>query len=199
MAKTVFESAFFSSLLCGLSKFYLKLIGWRRVGRMPDDPRYVVIAAPHTSNWDAPIALAMVFAFRLKACWLVKHTAFRWPFRGLLAWLGGIPIDRTKSTDVVTQMVEELKRRAELVLMLSPEGTRKKVTRWKTGFYQIALGAGVPLVLAFLDYARKEGGLGPIFQPTGDYSTDMAEILAFYATVTGKHPERMGVMEIPRG
>jgi len=197
MAKTVFESPLFSGLLCGLSKFYLKLSGWKRVGRMPDIPRYVVIAAPHTSNWDAPIALAMVFAFRLKACWLVKHTAFRWPFRGLLAWMGGIPIDRTKSTDVVTQMVDELKRRAELVLMLSPEGTRKKVTRWKTGFYQIALGAGVPLVLAFLDYARKEGGLGPIFRPTGDYSTDMAEILAFYATVTGKHPERMGVMEIP--
>jgi 1-acyl-sn-glycerol-3-phosphate acyltransferase len=95
-------------------------------------------------------------------------------------------------------MVEELRKRAELVLLLAPEGTRKKVTRWKTGFYHIACGAGVPLVLAFLDYARKEGGLGPVFQPTGNLKADMAEILGFYDTVTGKHPERMGVVEIPR-
>jgi 1-acyl-sn-glycerol-3-phosphate acyltransferase len=198
MAGTVFESPFFSGLLCGLAKFYLKITGWRRVGRLPDIPRCVMIAAPHTSNWDAPISLAIVFAFRFKANWLVKHTAFRWPFRGVLRWLGGIPIDRTKSTDVVTQMVEELKNRAELVLLIAPEGTRKKVTRWKTGFYHIACGAGVPLVLAFLDYARKEGGLGPVIQPTGNLEADMAKILGFYATITGKHPERMGVVEIPR-
>ena len=199
MARTVFESPFFGVLLCGLSKFYLKLSGWRRVGRMPEVPRCVMIAAPHTSNWDAPIALAMVFAFRLKAHWLVKHTAFRWPFRGLLKWLGAIPIDRTRSTDVVTQMVEELKKPAELILLLAPEGTRKKVTHWKTGFYHIASKAGVPLVLAFLDYARKEGGIGPVIQPTGNFESQMAEILKFYSTVTGKHPERMGVVEVPQG
>jgi len=199
MAKTVFESSFLGGLLSGLSKFYLKIIGWRRVGLLPDIPRCVMIAAPHTSNWDAPIALAMVFAYRLKAHWLVKHTAFRWPFRGILRWLGGIPIDRTKSTDVVTQMVEELKKRAELVLLIAPEGTRRKVTRWKTGFYHIACGAGVPLVLAFLDYSRKEGGLGTVFYPTGDFNADMAEILGFYATITGRHPERMGAVEVPRG
>jgi 1-acyl-sn-glycerol-3-phosphate acyltransferase len=199
MARTVFESPFFGVLLCRLSKFYLKLSGWRRVGRMPEFPQCVMIAAPHTSNWDAPIALAMVFAFRLKAHWLVKHTAFRWPFRGLLKWLGGIPIDRTRSTDVVTQMVEELKKPAELILLLAPEGTRKKVTHWKTGFYHIASKAGVPLVLAFLDYARKEGGIGPVFQPTGNLESQMAEILKFYSTVTGKHPERMGVVEVPQG
>jgi 1-acyl-sn-glycerol-3-phosphate acyltransferase len=196
MAETVFESPFWGGLLCGLSKFYLKIIGWRRVGSLSGIPRCVMIGAPHTSNWDAPIALAMAFAFRFNAHWLVKHTAFRWPFRGVLRWLGAIPIDRTKSTDVVTQMVEELKRRAELVLLIAPEGTRKKVTRWKTGFYHIACGAGVPLVLAFLDYARKEGGLGPILHPTGDFEADMAEILCFYATVTGRHPEKTGTVEI---
>jgi 1-acyl-sn-glycerol-3-phosphate acyltransferase len=192
MARTVFESPVLSGLLCGLSNFYLKVTGWRKVGRLPDIPRCVMIAAPHTSNWDAPIALSMVFAFRLKAHWLVKHTAFRWPFRGVLRWLGAIPIDRTKSTDVVTQMVDELKKRAELVMLIAPEGTRKKVTRWKTGFYHIACGAGVPLVLAFLDYARKEGGLGPVFHPTGDFEADMAEILCFYAAVIGRHPEKTG-------
>jgi 1-acyl-sn-glycerol-3-phosphate acyltransferase len=135
----------------------------------------------------------MVFAYRFKAHWLVKHTSFRWPFRGVLGWLGAIPIDRTKSTDVVTQMVEELRKRAELVLLLSPEGTRKKVTRWKTGFYHIARGAGVPLVMAFLDSARKEGGIGAVFNPTGDFEADMADILGFYATVTGRHPEKTSV------
>jgi 1-acyl-sn-glycerol-3-phosphate acyltransferase len=158
-----------------------------------------MIAAPHTSNWDAPIALAMVFAFRFKAHWLVKHTAFRWPFQGILRWLGAIPIDRTMSTDVVTQMVEELKKRAELVLLIAPEGTRKRVTRWKTGFYHIACGAGVPLVLAFLDYARKEGGIGRVFYPTGDFKADMTEIMKFYSTVTGRHPEKTGTVEMPAG
>ncbi len=199
MHKTVFESPFFSGLMRALSVLFLKIAGWRRVGRLPDLPKFVMIGAHHTTNWDAPIAIAMVFAFRLKAYWLGKHTAFRWPFAGLLRWLGGIPIDRTKSTDVVGQMVEEMKKRAELVLLLAPEGTRKKVTRWKTGFYHIARESGVPIVLSFLDYARKEGGLGPVFQPTGNFETDMAEILKFYATVTGKHPERMGMVEIPRG
>lgn len=199
MHRTVFESPVFSRLLQAVSILFLKIAGWRRIGQVPDLPKFVMIGAHHTTNWDAPIAIAMVFAFRLKAYWLGKHTAFRWPFAGILRWLGGIPIDRTKSTDVVGQMIEEMKKRAELVLLLAPEGTRKRVTRWKSGFYHIARGAGVPIVLSFLDYARKEGGLGPVFNPTGNFETDMAEILKFYATVTGKHPERMGVVEVPRG
>ncbi len=199
MHKTIFESPFFSGLFRVLSILFLKLAGWRRMGRVPDLPKYVMIGAHHTSNWDAPIAIAMVFAFRIKAYWLMKNTAFRWPFRGLLLWLGAIPIDRTKSADVVAQMAEEMKKRAELVLLLAPEGTRKKVTRWKTGFYHIARGAGVPIVLAFLDYARREGGLGPVFHPTGDFEADMRDILKFYSTVTGKRPERMGTVEVPQG
>lgn len=199
MHRTVFESPVFSRLLQAVSILFLKIAGWRRIGQVPDLPKFVMIGAHHTTNWDAPIAIAMVFAFRLKAYWLGKHTAFRWPFAGILRWLGGIPIDRTKSADVVGQMIEEMKKRAELVLLLAPEGTRKKVTRWKTGFYHIARGAGVPIVLSFLDYARKEGGLGPVFNPTGNFETDMAEILKFYSTVTGKHPERMGVLEAPKG
>ncbi len=199
MHKTIFESPFFSGLFRVLSLLFLKLAGWRRVGRVPDLPRYVMIGAHHTSNWDAPIAIALVFAFRLKAHWLVKHTAFRWPFGELLKWLGGIPIDRTKSADVVAQMIEVMKKRAEFVLLLAPEGTRKKVTRWKTGFYHIARGAGVPIVLSFLDYARKEGGVGPVYYPTGDFEADMKAILQFYTTVTGRHPERTGTLEVQQG
>jgi 1-acyl-sn-glycerol-3-phosphate acyltransferase len=139
---------------------------------------------PSTLKWKKYLAGCLMLASSL---------------RGLLKWLGAIPIDRTRSTDVVTQMVEELKKPAELILLLAPEGTRKKVTRWKTGFYHIAREAGVPLVLAFLDYARKEGGIGPVFQPTGNFESQMAEILKFYSTVTGKHPEQMGAVQIPQG
>jgi len=199
MHRTVFESRFFSGLFRALSIVFLKLAGWRRVGCVPDLPKYVMIGAHHTSNWDAPISVAILFSFRIKAYWLMKNTAFRWPFRGLLLWLGAIPVDRTKSADVVGQMAGEMKKRAEMVLLLAPEGTRKKVTRWKSGFYHIARGAGVPVVLAFLDYRQKEGGLGPIFSPTGNFEADMAEILKFYSTVTGKRPERMGAAEIPMG
>ncbi|HNZ35959.1 MAG TPA: lysophospholipid acyltransferase family protein [Syntrophales bacterium] len=199
MHRTVFESRFFSGLFRALSIVFLKLAGWRRVGCVPDLPKYVMIGAHHTSNWDAPISVAILFSFRIKAYWLMKNTAFRWPFRGLLLWLGAIPVDRTKSADVVGQMAGEMKKRAEMVLLLAPEGTRKKVTRWKSGFYHIARGAGVPVVLAFLDYRQKEGGLGPVFRPTGNFEADMGEILRFYSTVTGKRPERMGAAEIPRG
>ena len=199
MHRTVFESRFFSGLFRALSIVFLKLAGWRRVGCVPDLPKYVMIGAHHTSNWDAPISVAILFSFRIKAYWLMKNTAFRWPFRGLLLWLGAIPVDRTKSADVVSQMTGEMKKRAEMVLLLAPEGTRKKVTRWKSGFYHIARGAGVPVVLAFLDYRQKEGGLGPVFRPTGNFEADMGEILRFYSTVTGKRPERMGAAEIPRG
>jgi len=199
MHRTIYESRFFSGLFRALSIVFLKLAGWRRVGCVPDLPKYVMIGAHHTSNWDAPISVAILFSFRIKAYWLMKNTAFRWPFRGLLLWLGAIPVDRTKSADVVGQMAGEMKKRAEMVLLLAPEGTRKKVTRWKSGFYHIARGAGVPVVLAFLDYRQKEGGLGPVFRPTGNFEADMGEILRFYSTVTGKRPDRMGAAEIPRG
>ena len=199
MHRTIYESRFFSGLFRALSIVFLKLAGWRRVGCVPDLPKYVMIGAHHTSNWDAPIAIAIVFSFRIRAYWLMKNSAFRWPFRGLLLWLGAIPVDRTKSADVVGQMAGEMKKRAEMVLLLAPEGTRKKVTRWKSGFYHIARSAGVPVVLAFLDYKQKEGGLGPVFRPTGNFEADMGEILRFYSTVTGKRPERMGAAEIPRG
>ena len=199
MHRTIYESRFFSGLFRALSIVFLKLAGWRRVGCVPDLPKYVMIGAHHTSNWDAPISVAILFSFRIKAYWLMKNTAFRWPFRGLLLWLGAIPVDRTKSADVVGQMAGEMKKRAEMVLLLAPEGTRKKVTRWKSGFYHIARSAGVPVVLAFLDYRQKEGGLGPVFRPTGNFEADMGEILRFYSTVTGKRPERMGAAEIPRG
>lgn len=190
MTYTIFDVPVLRGLLRALSILYLKIIGWRKVGNLPDIPQYVIIVAPHTSNWDFPIGLAFAFALKIRGYWLGKDSLFRWPFRGFFRWLGGIPIDRSKSSDVVAQMVQIFRERARLTMVLAPEGTRKKVSYWKSGFYHIARGANVPIVLAFLDYFRKAGGIGPVFKPTGDIEADMEFIRAFYKTVTGKYPEK---------
>lgn len=190
MQYTIFDVPLLKNVLQGLSVFVLGIFGWRRDGRAPDIPKYVVIAAPHTSNWDFPITLAMLFAFRLKVYWMGKHTLFRWPFRAFFRFLGGIPIDRSKSANVVEQSIQAFRERTRLAMMISPEGTRKNVSYWKTGFYHIASGAGVPIVLGFLDYLKKRGGFGHVMEPTGDINADMETIRAFYSGVAGRHPEK---------
>jgi len=190
MQYTIFDVPILRDIFRLISTLYLKMIGWRREGSLPDIPKYVIIVAPHTSNWDFPIGLAMAFVLKLRGYWLEKDSIFRWPFHGFFRWLGGIPIDRSRSSDVVAQMVQVFNERAKLTMVMAPEGTRKKVTYWKSGFYHIARGADVPIVLAFLDYLRKAGGIGPVFNPTGDIEADMEYIRTFYATVTGKHPEK---------
>jgi len=134
--------------------------------------------------------MAMLFAFKLKVYWMGKHTLFRWPFRTFFTFLGGIPIDRTKSTNVVEQSIQAFRDRSRLAMMISPEGTRKNVSYWKTGFYHIASGAGVPIVLGFLDYLRRRGGFGHVMRPTGDLDVDMQTIYTFYSGVKGRHPEK---------
>jgi 1-acyl-sn-glycerol-3-phosphate acyltransferase len=190
MQYTIFDVPILRDIFRWLAILFLKMIGWRKEGSLPDIPQYVIIVAPHTSNWDFPIGLAMAFSLRIRGYWLGKDGLFRWPFHEFFRWLGGIPIDRSKSSDVVAQMVQVFKERAKLTMVLAPEGTRKKVTYWKSGFYHIARGANVPIVLAFLDYLHKAGGIGPVFNPTGDIEADMEYIRAFYATMTGKHPEK---------
>jgi 1-acyl-sn-glycerol-3-phosphate acyltransferase len=188
---TIFDSSMINILLHWLSSLFLKVLGWRKAGELPAVPKYVLIGAPHTSNWDFPITLAYAFAYKIKVFWLAKHTIFRKPFGGLLTWLGGIPIDRTKSHNVVSQSIQLYNALDKLIMVVSPEGTRKKVTHWKTGFYHIASGANVPIFLGFLDFRRKLGGFGPMIIPTGDIGTDMKKIRRFYATIRGKHHDRM--------
>ena len=171
---------------------FLKAMGWRVEGEIPDIKKYVIIAAPHTTNWDFPITLAVAFVLRIKIYWMGKAAMFRWPFRGMLQWLGGIPIDRSQANNVVEQSVEAFRKLEKLIMLVPPEGTRKKVSYWKTGFYRIAQGADVPIVLGFLDYRRKAGGIGPIFYPTGNIEDDMLHIKAFYSTITGKHQGQFG-------
>jgi len=164
--------------------------GWDFEGTLPNLPKFVIIGAPHTSNWDFLLAMAAVFAAGFRFHWIGKHTIFRWPFGPFMRWLGGIPVDRNASQGVVEQVVDEYQRRDRFVVGIAPEGTRKKVERWKTGFYRIACDAGVPIVLAYLDYARKIIGFGPIFEPTGNLEADLAHLRAFFNTFKGKKPEQ---------
>ena len=190
ISSTVFDLALLRYLLQVVSLVFLKMAGWRRAGHPPDVPKYVLIAAPHTSNWDFPITLAMVFSFRMKICWLGKAALFRWPFRGLFHWLGGIPVDRSKANHMVAQSVRRFAEKARMVMVISPEGTREKVPYWKTGFYRIAEGARVPIAIGFLDYFHKVGGFGRLFHPSGDIEADMEKIRGFYAGIRGKFPEK---------
>jgi 1-acyl-sn-glycerol-3-phosphate acyltransferase len=187
---TIFDTPIVRTLLRWQTLLLLKISGWRTEGRPPDIPKYVVIAAPHTTNWELPIALTLAFAFRTKVSWMGKNSLFHWPFGAFFRWLGGIPIDRTRSHGTVEQSIEAFHENEELVLVLAPEGTRSKTRYWRSGFYHIAEGANVPILLGFIDYRRKVAGVGPMVIPTGDIAADMRTIRAYYANVTGKHPEK---------
>ena len=193
MRYSLFDTPVISPLMGGLAFSFLKIFGWRLEGRLPDVDKLIVIAAPHTSNWDLPVLLSLAFALRVKACWLGKHSLFRWPLGFLFRWMGGIPVYRSASQNMVAQTVEMFRDSEKLILAIPPEGTRSKVSHWKTGFYYIALGAGIPIAMAFIDYKRKVSGVGPTLYPTGDIEADMEVIRNFYANVTAKYPDKAGL------
>ena len=195
MQRTIFTTPVVNSLLRAGSVAFLRLAGWKLQGQMPaNTPKSVLIAAPHTSNWDLPYTLMVAFALRLNVCWMGKASIFRWPFGGVMRWLGGIAVDRDKSSNLVAASAVKLAAaRGQMQLIVPPEGTRGHTRHWKTGFYYIAQQARVPIVLAFLDYERRVGGLGPIFQPTGDIERDMAEIKRFYAPIKGRRSDSFNV------
>jgi 1-acyl-sn-glycerol-3-phosphate acyltransferase len=176
-----------------LARALLRLIGWQIEGGVPNLPKFVIIGAHHTSNWDGLLMMFAAQALRVRLHWMGKDSLFRFPLGILMRALGGIPIDRSAKRGVVEQMVQVFDERERLVLVIAPEGTRKKVERWKTGFYFIAQGANVPIVLAYPDYQRKVVGIGPVVYPTGDAEKDIAEMRAFYNDKIGRHPERMSV------
>lgn len=164
--------------------------GWKAVGTPPADRRCVIIAAPHTSNWDFINFLGLTNALGIDAHFMGKKSLFRWPMARFMRDMGGVPVDRSSSHNVVEAMVAEFAARKEFMLVIAPEGTRSAVQQWRTGFYHIAMGAGVPLVCGLMDYATKTGGLGPAIMPSGDYAADMEAIIAYYRTATPRHPER---------
>lgn len=167
-----------------------QLRGWKVINEFPEEARRcVMIAAPHTSNWDLPFALMASFYWGLNIYWLGKQSIFKPPFGALMRWLGGVAVDRSKSNNL-TQTLGAMLRNTEgpAHLVIPPEGTRGKAVEWKTGFYYIAQEAGLPIVLTYVDYAKKEIGHLGTFAPTGDVKADIAEIRAKYAGVSGKHP-----------
>ena len=172
-----------------LVTFY-RMRGWKAHGAPPVDGRCVIIAAPHTSNWDFLYFIGLTEDIGIQPHFMAKDSLFRWPMGKFMRDMGGVPVVRSSRQNVVDTMVAEFARRDRFMLTIAPEGTRGKVGQWRTGFYHIAMKAGVPLVVGMMDYGTKTGGLGPAIWPTGDYDADMAKIFEFYQTVTPKHPSR---------
>jgi 1-acyl-sn-glycerol-3-phosphate acyltransferase len=189
MHRTIFTTPVVNTLLRGASVLFLKLTGWKVEGQLaPVAAKSILIAAPHTSNWDLPYTLMVAFALRLTPYWMGKHSLFKAPFGGIMQWLGGIPVQRSQTNNLVAASAAAIRAAdGPLQLIVPPEGTRSKTRYWKTGFYYIALAAEVPIVMAYMDYSSKRSGLGPVFKPTGNADADMAAIRAFYAPFKGKN------------
>jgi 1-acyl-sn-glycerol-3-phosphate acyltransferase len=188
--KTVHDSSIGKTVMRWLALIIFRFMGWKPGGERPHISRYVIIAAPHTSNWDFLYTLCLAFILEIKPFIMMKAAWFQWPVGPFLRWLGAIPVDRSKSTDVVARSIQAFREYPQMVLVVPPAGTRRKVTYWKTGFYHIARGANVPIVLGYLDYRRKVGGIGPVVHPTGNMEADMKVIRDFYADIAGKYSRK---------
>ncbi len=175
-----------------LGRAVLRATGWDFEGVIPNRSHFVIIGAPHTSNWDFLYAMATMLALGIDVRWLGKHTLFRGPLGPVMRWLGGVPVDRRRPGGLVERAVAHLQERERFVLGIAPEGTRRFTPRWKTGFYRIACRAGVPILPVYFDYARKVVGAAPLFTPTGDMEADIAALRAFYRTVTPRRPAWAG-------
>ena len=178
-------------MLVLFSRLILRIMGWKITSVIPPGTKKCVIAvAPHTSYWDFVIGRLAYWLLGVKASFLIKKEVFRFPFKRLLLHIGGIPVDRGRSSKMVDQVVERFMKSESLFIVITPEGTRKPVKQWKKGFYYIATQAKVPIALGYLDYAKKEGGVGKVIIPNGDIESQMKEIKDFYRRMTPKHPER---------
>jgi 1-acyl-sn-glycerol-3-phosphate acyltransferase len=169
---------------------WFRSAGWRVEGTLPATRKFVLMGAPHTSNWDFPVFVGTVEGAGLRPRFMGKDSLFRWPMGGFMRGLGGLPVDRSSSNDTVLQIAAVFAKHDEFALVIAAEGTRAPTTRWRTGYYRIAQAAGVPIVCAGPDYDRRVGIFGPHIVPTGDYEADMAPAWAFFRTLKPRHPER---------
>lgn len=174
----------------------LAALGWRVTGEGLSEEKCVLIAAPHTSNWDFPMMLLFGMALGFWPSWVGKDTLFRPPFGRLMRALGGIPVDRSSPRNMVEQLAGRFQGCTNLVLAMPPEGTRGYSPYWKSGFYYVALIAGVPIAPSFLDYGRKQGGIGPLIRPSGDVRADMEALRALYAGMRGRYPNLQGPVRL---
>ena len=175
-----------------LGWFIMGLRGWRVEGAFPDIPRMVLIVAPHTSNWDFPTGLLVKLAMRMGGRFVGKHTLFRGPFGVVMRWLGGVPVDRSAAAGFVEESARVVRESERMTLVVAPEGTRKRSDKWKSGFYRIAVAAGVPIFPVAFDYSRRVIVFGPLFHPTGDYEKDLAEIQSHFEARMAAKPENYG-------
>lgn len=171
-----------------IGALYLRLVGWRLEGQFPDKKKLIIAVAPHTSNWDFPLAVAVMFATGLRVSFMAKSGLFFWPFNKFMTWLGGISVERSKAHGVVGQMVDKFNSQEQLMLALAPEGTRKVVHKWRTGFLQIANKANVPVLLVGLDFKSKRFILGPLCEVSDDFDAELRKALDFFGSVEGKYP-----------
>lgn len=164
--------------------------GWTAHGTLPPDRKLVILGASHTSNWDFLVFLGTVHAVGRRVRFIGKQSLFRGPVGRFMRALGGVPVDRRAPQDLVSQIVEQIGAHDDFLLIVAAEGTRARTTKWKTGFYQIALRARVPIVCAGPDYSAKRGIFGPVIHPTGDYVRDMAPAFVFFRSLRPRHPDR---------
>jgi len=177
-----------------MSDFLLNIMGWEITNEIPDNiKKAVIIVAPHTSLWDTAMGKLGFWHMEVDSKLLIKSEAFRWPYGGLLRKIGGMPVNRSKSTKLTETVAKMFDEHDSLFITMTPEGTRKLVKEWKRGFYYIALSAKVPIVLGVLDYKNKTGGMRKLFYPTGNFEKDIIEIKTFYKDIEGKNPERSKV------
>lgn len=182
-----------SNVVRWTSGAYLALAGWKVRGDFPALEKAVLVAAPHTSNWDGLNMLATAGFYRVKLRWMGKKSLTTGPFGGLIKWLGCVPIDRSAANDVVRAMADAFAAAPRMILAIPPEGTRSATREWKTGFYHIARAANVPLILSVLDYGAKTVSLAAVVTPSGDYDADLRVIQSYYATAQGKHADKFKI------
>ena len=183
-------------MLKSLPKKILNLVGWQIEIVLPKEKKFVLIGAPHTSNWDFPLALLTFWTLDLKIYWVAKKQMFWGPLHYLFTSLGGIPVDRKSSTGFIEQIANRFDEADEMVLTISPEGTRSKTEHWKSGFYHIATTAKVPICLAYVDYSNKKLGFTEVIYPSGDIDADMEIIAKFYKNIKGKQPQNQGPVRL---
>jgi len=176
-----------------ISKWILKIAGWKVANLLAEPKKSVICVAPHTSNWDFPLGELFYLSLGRKSSFLIKKSWFFFPLNYFFTALGGVPIDRSQRNSVTQQMVDEFNKRDYFHLAITPEGTRSLVSKWKMGFYHIAVGAQVPIQLAYFDYVKKEMGIKAVFYPTGDEETDLIKIQSYYNDVNAKFPERFNL------
>jgi 1-acyl-sn-glycerol-3-phosphate acyltransferase len=185
MKTTIFNTPILSTFHHYLARTIMRMVGWRIEGRLPDLPKFVLIGAPHTSNWDFVLFLGVIFSLRANVRFMGKAELFRFPVGWFFRYCGGVPVDRKKSTGLVEQMVNVCNESENFILVIAPEGTRHQVAEWKRGFYHIAKSAGIPIVMAIVDGKHKSVRLGQVFHPTEDMEADLKTIKGVFEGVTG--------------